>query len=151
MRKKEKIYFFLLMCLTKELALDEKAQQVGEQTGSEVHPTSSCVSLQQLQTRLSQPVPVPRVEGQQATQLLQAWYRGSHIAKMLVNGDLQYKFTVKLKTVVTFPKDDLEPATGGKLACFCMCLLVNAEQANLEQQEAGQVTGIWGFFALKKR
>lgn len=57
-------------------------------TGREAHPTCGSVALQQPQTRLSQVVPVPRVEGQQATQLLQRRHLGSYASKMLIDGDL---------------------------------------------------------------
>lgn len=48
-----------------------KLKKVLNATGREVRPTRGSVAVQQLQTRLSQVVPVPGVEGQQATQLLQ--------------------------------------------------------------------------------
>ncbi len=37
----------------------------------------------------------------------------------------------------------------GKLVCVCVCVCVLLN-ADLEQQEAGQVTCVGGFFALEK-
>lgn len=72
-----------------------RGQKAGVWTGNKVSPTCGCFAFQQLQTRLSQVVPVPGVEGQQVTQLLQTQHCGSHDSKMLVDGDLQLKIQIK--------------------------------------------------------
>lgn len=63
---------------------------------SEVKSTCGSAVVQQLQTHLAQAEPVPWVEGQQAAKVLERGHLWSHSSKMVVDVDLQFKFSPQL-------------------------------------------------------
>lgn len=62
----------------------------------QIKSTCGSAVVQQLQTHMAQAEPVPWVERHQAAKLLERWHLWSHSSKMVVDADLQFKFSPQL-------------------------------------------------------